>query len=280
MHVLNIYFLTFIIFFTMSRLKIKSMLGLLSFSMILFFFACESGVINEQIEVQSVSDTSAKSNEGVGIYYLDNERVPEGTYELDNEKLRVIVFGGSPKNLKDIDTHYYAFTSEELYLEFSDYHKLELEKLSAFEKDIEDVNRKYNVDKYDNEEHAEGFVPEGYLAAVQKVYDTHFGKSKSQEKIATFIAKNCNTNGPPNNPNNPFSGTMVMPNILPAMWGSWNNSVSEFEFWNVGGVIVIYNRRWLRRRLATCFRWGVDPECLPNGLNDRMSSGLAVSWPL
>lgn len=253
----------------MNLINVKTVMGLFILSMLCLFIACESEVMEDQITAVEKEEVvkSEPGEEGESFYFLDNEEVPEGTYEPGDEAFYFIAFKGSEDDAKDPNVYNYAFTTVDLYLQFSEQYKLGLDRLLNFTEDMASVNEAFDVENYYQEKES---MPKGYEASVDEVYAKYFGDgeaSANQEKVLTFIHQNCPA----------FGNNFWMAYRMPLMWPGWNNNVSAFRFLAIHGFIANWDRRFFIGRPGVFFNWGLNRMCFQGDWDNSMSSGITFS---
>lgn len=235
---------------------LNKQIWIIAFSFSMFFlFSCEENNINEpdlQIDTKLFP---------VSTYFLDGNEIKAEDIDLSNEDLNIIYLALPLK----IELH--AFKSKEDYISFGEKYGLKLRESIVFEEMISSIAEKKGIiDMYEKTNKLPDWWDDYEKALLDSIFNYSTDDYIDTDKSVWVTLFKQSFGGP----------SSIMLRTLPAMWPGWNNSVSRVEFFGVGGGLIIYDRTFYRRRLATYVNWGMTTIQLPTGVENKMSSGIKL----
>lgn len=217
-------------------------------------------------QLEFKEDTSSNNY----LYFIDEQIVSKGVFDTRDKRIPFTSVYVEDSVVGKIFLELHSFSSEEKFFEFGDKHDYCFRAMNEFGKEvssfaetqgiIEEYERTGNVPDYYHD-----FERRKYEELVQKCAKLKINEVES--RVTTLLFDLC-----------VGGGASPMPNTLPFM-PFLNNRVSSFEFVAfTGGFITMWDRSFFRDLIYSRSLLGLDRECLPREVDNRMSSGITGSF--
>jgi len=236
-------------------MKIRNLYLILLMISAMVFAGCEKSEMQTE-ELKSNNDFTTTENESFAnksitaenvklFFTIDNIKVKKEIFELNREKLYILI-SGEYDSLNNSETVTYdGFTTETGYIEFGKSHNLKLKEQVLFEKHMYEFAEKEGIIAIYEKT---GNIPDFYYEYEKSVYDSIFGKKPENKALAVAFHKEFNGQG----------GTALMFNTCPFMWPGWDNKTSSLLNVGVYGVVTLYDKTFYRKKIGTVWQWGMS----------------------
>lgn len=225
-----------------------------------------SSDINEDSMINArllFNDTVLRSKMQV-FFYLDNILIPDSITDLEN----YFPVYSAQKDVSDSSAVITVnlFSNEESYFEYGDLHNLKFRE----NKDLEIAINNYALDYHLIDIEDDDSLSTADKDSIINIYNYIFNPTPPPPFIfagALTMYDDIIDYGP----------NIYNPNALSLALGNWNDRVGCFETLSLYSVIHIYDKTFLRKKMATIATWGLTEISFANTfgrgfLNNRMSS--------
>lgn len=223
------------------------MLGILLLSFLFVTSSCnKTDLLEEEEKIETPSELQQDQSEQVSYeHYFDNQQVPEGTFDPEDQNLIIAVTGegvSSDPNVGIIKI--WAFTSEALYVTWGEVQGLPVACVLEVEEHLK--NYALTSGALQHYEQTGEMLPAYEQYATNYIHEMNCGSggNESFERALGILYKDA------------YGG---VPNFgmwgMPFLWSGWNNQVSRISAIGLPSINSVFDKTFYRKRMATL--WGI-----------------------